>query len=97
MIAIKLDHLAVTVRDMERSLEFYRDLLASPGSYVRSARNTLMRMLAERIIRGSTWKIPGGELAVSFTALPPPDTLPLMRWRKRYVSRPKPLLAKCTS
>ena len=27
MIAIKLDHLAVTVRDMERSLEFYRDLL----------------------------------------------------------------------
>ena len=27
MIAMKLDHLAVTVRDMERSLEFYRDLL----------------------------------------------------------------------
>ena len=44
MIALRLDHLAVTVSDMERSLRFYRDLLGlrevnrhhEPGGTLRS-------------------------------------------------------------
>jgi len=69
----------------EKAWEFYRDLIDHPERYVRSARDTLMRMLLEGIIRGSSWKIPGGERSVSFTSLPPKAAVALMRWRKRFV------------
>ena len=68
----------------EEPREFYRDMLADPGNYVRDARATLVRIIGEGLLRGSSWKMPSGEPAVSFTALTPAEAVGLMRWRKRY-------------
>ena len=69
----------------ERAWEFYRDLVNHPDRYVRSARETLTRILTEQLIRGSSWKLPGGQRAVALTSLPPEESVSLMRWRKRFV------------
>ncbi len=69
----------------EKAWEFYRDLVNHPESYVRSARETLRRILTEQLIRGSSWKLPGGQKAVALTSLPPEESVSLMRWRKRFV------------
>ena len=69
----------------EKARQFYRDLLDNPAVYVRNAEATLARILGEQHIRGSSWKIPGDERAIAFTALSIEDALPLMRWRKRFV------------
>ena len=68
----------------ERSTDFFRDLLGHPETYVRSAGATLLRIIREGRIRGSSWKTPGGAPLVAFTALSPGDALTLMRWRKRF-------------
>ncbi len=68
----------------EEPREFYRDLLADPANYVRDARATLARIISEGLLRGSSWKMPSGESAISFTALTPAEAIELMRWRKRY-------------
>ena len=64
--------------------QFYRALLAEPETYVRHARSTLARIVSRKCLRASSWNMPGGQPAVSFTALSPAQTLPLMRWRRRY-------------
>jgi len=69
----------------EKAWEFYRDLFENPHIYVRSARETLIKILTEKIIRGSSWKIPGQARSVSLTSLPPEEAVSLMRWRKRFV------------
>ncbi len=69
----------------EKAWEYYRDLFENPHTYVRSARETLIKILTERLIRGSSWKLPGGVKAVSLTSLAPDEAVPLMRWRKRFV------------
>ena len=69
----------------EKSREFYRDLIMHPTIYVRSAEETLIKILTDHTIRGSSWKIPSGESAVSFTSLDPDEAVHLMRWRKRFV------------
>ena len=69
----------------EKAWEFYRDLCENPHIYVRSARETLIKILTENIIRGSSWKIPDGASAVSLTSLIPVEAVSLMRWRKRFV------------
>ncbi len=69
----------------ERDAEFFRDLLADGSRYVRDAGSTLCRMLSERRVRSSAWRMPGGVPAVSFSALSPGEAVELMRWRKRYV------------
>lgn len=69
----------------EAAAGYYRDMLAHPERYVRSAGNTLARMVRESRIRGSTWRMPGRKAAVSFSANGPGDAMRLMRWRKRYV------------
>ena len=69
----------------EKAWEFYRDIVNHPENYVRSARETLTRILTEQLIRGSSWKLPGGQSAVALTSLPPEESVSLMRWRKRFV------------
>jgi hypothetical protein len=69
----------------ETAATFFRDMLASPEQYVRSARDTLMKILAERVIRASSWKIPGAVPVVSLTENTPETALTLMKWRKRFV------------
>lgn len=69
----------------ERRADFWRDVLAEPDRYVRSAGDTLIRIVREGRIRGSSWKMPGGRKSVSLTALNVTDALGLMRWRRRYV------------
>ena len=69
----------------ETAPEFFRDLLARPAVYVRSARETLVRILAKRVIRASSWKIPGQTPVVSLTENTPETAVTLMRWRKRFV------------
>jgi hypothetical protein len=69
----------------ETASSFFRDMLAQPDRYVRSARDTLMKILAERVIRSSTWKIPGTVPVVSLTENTPESALTLVKWRKRFV------------
>ncbi|MFC1694378.1 hypothetical protein ACFL1R_12845 [Candidatus Latescibacterota bacterium] len=69
----------------EKAWEYYRDLVASPENYVRSAQETLIRIITEQKIRSTTWRFPDNEPAVSFTSLDPGDAVKLMRWRKRFV------------
>jgi hypothetical protein len=60
-------------------------MLARPTRYVRSARETLVRILRERSIRASSWKIPGQVPVVSLTENTPETAITLMKWRKRFV------------
>ena len=68
----------------ESSCEFYRDLAASGDDYPRSASATLLRILHERRIRGSSERIRGAADVVAFTAIPPDEALGLMKWRGRF-------------
>ncbi|MFC1538324.1 hypothetical protein ACFL6H_02785 [Candidatus Latescibacterota bacterium] len=69
----------------EKSWMFIRDLCENSDIYVRNAKETLLNMLSEKRIRGSSWNIPGGTYAVSLTSLPASEAISLMKWRKRYV------------
>ncbi|MBT4485312.1 MAG: hypothetical protein HOC71_16720 [Candidatus Latescibacteria bacterium] len=69
----------------EKAWKFYRDLIAHSDIYVRSAGETLVRILAEQKIRSSSWHLPADRFAVSFTSLEPENAVQLMRWRKRFV------------
>jgi len=69
----------------ERAWEFYRDVLERPGVSVRSAEETLVRILSEKRIAGSIWRLPRNETAVSFSSLEVSEAVHLMRWRKRFV------------
>lgn len=69
----------------ETKAAFFRDMLARPSMYVRSARETLVHILRERAIRASSWKIPGQVPVVSLTENTPETAVTLMKWRKRFV------------
>ena len=68
----------------ETRARFYADLVDSRDGYCRSALNTLRRMLAEKSIRASSWRIAKGQPVIAFTERSPYDSLPLMRWRARW-------------
>ena len=69
----------------ESKAEFWCDVLADPDRYVRSAGDTLLNIIREGLIRGSSWKMPGCRKAVSLSALKISEALGLMKWRKRFV------------
>jgi hypothetical protein len=69
----------------ETLADYYQAIAESRGEYPRSARRTLDRILEERKLRSTSWRIRGGQRTVSFTALPPSEAVALMRWRRRYV------------
>jgi hypothetical protein len=68
----------------ETKASYFADVLLAKDQYCRSAAATLERILQEGIIRGSQWRIAGGQPVVSFTELSPLDSLSLMRWRARW-------------
>ncbi len=69
----------------ETVADFFRDMLAHPAMHVRSARETLIRILNEKFIRASSWKIPGQVPVVSLTENTPETAITLMKWRKRFI------------
>lgn len=68
----------------ETRASFFEDLVQSGNRYCRSAFTTLERIVRERKIRASSWRIAGDRPAVAFTELAPIESLPLMRWRARW-------------
>ncbi|HWO57562.1 MAG TPA: hypothetical protein VNN55_08345 [bacterium] len=68
----------------ESDADYYADLVNSTGEYCRSAIRTLARIVREGRIRGSAWRIGARATVVAFTALPPPESLSLVRWRPRW-------------
>jgi len=68
----------------ETSSDYYRALAASGDDYPRSAYATLIRILRELRIRGSSARIRGGADVVAFTAIPLDEALGLMKWRGRF-------------
>ena len=68
----------------EAAHEFLRDLTRSSDRYPRSGFETLCRILLERRIRASGFRIRKGAATVSFTALAPSQAVTLLRWRSRY-------------
>jgi hypothetical protein len=69
----------------ENARKYIRDLCKIPDIYVRNAKETVLHIVSERVIRCSSWNIPDGACAVSFTSLSAEEAVQLMRWRKRYV------------
>lgn len=69
----------------EDARTYFTDMLSRPEIYVRNAKETLLRIVGEKMIRGSGWRMAGNRPVVSFSALTPSEALALMRWRKRYV------------
>jgi len=67
----------------ERLRDFYRDVLALK-TWPRSGLATLKRILEQKGIIASFRHMPAGVATVSFSALPPTEVVPLMKWRSRY-------------
>ena len=74
----------------ETAQSYYDDLCCPPedqsvcDSYPRSARLTVRRIVSERLLRGSDFRIREGRSVVAFTAQPPADALARMRYRRRF-------------
>ncbi|HUU44272.1 MAG TPA: hypothetical protein VM118_00955 [Acidobacteriota bacterium] len=68
----------------ETRAQFYSDMVGSGDRYCRSACDTLRRILDERTLRASSWRIAGATPMVAFTELSPVESIPLMRWRARW-------------
>lgn len=66
----------------ERPIDFYRAIIESTV-YPRTAFDTLRNILTTGIAVSSR-HMPKGISTVSFSALPPAQVIPLMRWRQRY-------------
>jgi len=64
----------------------YYDAIINSESYPHSAFDTLVRIVTEGVIRGSSRFTRGGHSVVSFTSLGPFEATKLMRWRRRYVT-----------
>ncbi|MFH1114501.1 MAG: hypothetical protein V1792_11320 [Pseudomonadota bacterium] len=61
--------------------EYCRSLIAGHGDAAHTAFDTLIRILREGLIRGSSRMIRGTVPVVSFTECLPPDLFPLIKWR----------------
>ena len=68
----------------ERKGDYYRDVLISGSEYARSAERTLNRIVEEKRIRGSNWRIRGQSKVVCFSARAPSRSAHLFSWRRRY-------------
>lgn len=68
----------------EASHEFYASIVQSASDYPRDAFATLSRIVNERKLRGTRWRMPMAQPLVSFTSLPPWEMVQRMSWRKRY-------------
>jgi hypothetical protein len=68
----------------ESRAQFYASVAASSERYPRDGLSTLRRIIDEKRIRASTFRIRGHGATVSLTARAPADALSLVRWRSRY-------------
>jgi len=68
----------------ETKAEFFKDFMEWRDDYCRSGFRTLLRILRERLIRASSWRIGDKQAMVAFTELSPVESIPLMRWRPRW-------------
>ena len=69
----------------EQARTYISDLCEISDIYVRNAKETVLKMVSEQVIRGSSWNIPERTCVVSFSSLSAEEAVSLMRWRKRYV------------
>ncbi|MCB2211757.1 hypothetical protein KQI52_06555 [bacterium] len=69
----------------ESRADYFSALAGSRSGHYRSAEATLKRILDERRIRATGWRMPMNVEMVSFSALPPWEMVERMTWRKRYV------------
>ncbi|MBD3344235.1 MAG: hypothetical protein GF401_04145 [Chitinivibrionales bacterium] len=67
----------------ERKIDYYQAVLKSP-TYPRTAFDSLCNILTTQRICASSLHMPDTISTVSFSDLPPADTLPLIKWRSRY-------------
>jgi len=67
----------------ERAIDFYLALVRS-NRYPRTGRDSLLNILGRRRITASSRNMPDDTPTVSFSALPPSELAPLIRWRARY-------------
>jgi hypothetical protein len=67
----------------ERLIDLYTDVISSP-CWPRNAFSTLKRILDSGTLLASSRHMPGNIPCVCFSALPPAEVIPLMRWRARY-------------
>jgi hypothetical protein len=67
----------------ERLSDFYGDILKS-NSWPRTGLETLRRIVSKKRLIASYFHMPAGVATVSFSALPPSEVIPLMKWRARY-------------
>ncbi len=67
----------------EKRIDYYRAISQS-NRHPRGAYDTLLNILKEKQIYGSSRHKTGKIASVSFSSLAPRDMLPLMRWRARY-------------
>jgi hypothetical protein len=71
----------------ESKADYYRDFVlpvALESGYHRSGFRTLTRIVRESRIRASSWKIGSGAAMVALTECSPMESVPLIRWRKRW-------------
>ena len=68
----------------ETRARFFEDFMEWQDGYCRSGFRTLQRILYERLIRASSWRIGDKQAMVAFTELSPVESIPLMRWRPRW-------------
>jgi hypothetical protein len=69
----------------EKRVQYFGELVASSDTSFRSAEATFKRILDERKIRATGWRMPMNVEMVSLAELPPWEMVDRMRWRKRYV------------
>jgi len=67
----------------ERLQDYYL-AVAESGEYPRSAAATLQNIVLTGVVVASPRNMPGSTPTVSFSALPPRELTPLIRWRGRY-------------
>ncbi len=72
----------------ERAADYYKALfsdgICEGPDYPRSAWHTLIRILTERKLRSSSFRIRGDHSVVAFTAQNPKDVISRMRYRRRF-------------
>lgn len=68
----------------ESEAEYYAAMVSSEDEYCRTGSKTLSRILRERRIRASSWRIGAGVPVVGLTEHSPIESLKLMHWRPRW-------------
>ncbi len=66
----------------EKPSDYYNSIIETEIGYSHSAFRTLIRMLEKKKIFGSSENIKGKHSVVSFTELPPSESLEVMRWHR---------------